>query len=235
MADDGHTIDIGPVTIDERLPVADPIDTDAERVVIAGTEHTALTARYLDALVEVDRLRAENEHYNGMECPMGCGCRLGTDDADPADCACDGPCCWDDFNAWLTEGDYSLVPKAEVTVAPPTPCGYCGRPTVAHRLDDGEVALRVLRSLQGHVIEFDADGWAIQHSLSCRTDLLNCPAQKSIKHASALWAEAPRPYGRYTLRAMGDNWVIGLHNLPKDVPVDPEAADLLARLEADRG
>jgi hypothetical protein len=26
-------------------------------------------------------------------CPDGCGCRLGTDDPDARECACDGPCC----------------------------------------------------------------------------------------------------------------------------------------------
>jgi len=25
-------------------------------------------------------------------CPDGCGCRIGTDDADSRDCGCDGPC-----------------------------------------------------------------------------------------------------------------------------------------------
>ena len=26
-------------------------------------------------------------------CPSGCGCRVGSDDPDRHDCACDGPCC----------------------------------------------------------------------------------------------------------------------------------------------
>ena len=26
-------------------------------------------------------------------CPGGCGCRLGTDDADRFECGCDGGCC----------------------------------------------------------------------------------------------------------------------------------------------
>jgi hypothetical protein len=26
-------------------------------------------------------------------CPGGCGCRLGTDDADRTECGCDGGCC----------------------------------------------------------------------------------------------------------------------------------------------
>jgi hypothetical protein len=29
-------------------------------------------------------------------CPDGCGCRLGTEDADARECACGGPCCYDD-------------------------------------------------------------------------------------------------------------------------------------------
>jgi len=28
-------------------------------------------------------------------CPGGCGCRLGTDDADRFECGCDGGCCDD--------------------------------------------------------------------------------------------------------------------------------------------
>jgi hypothetical protein len=30
-------------------------------------------------------------------CPNGCGCRLGTEDADHRDCACDGLCCYDEI------------------------------------------------------------------------------------------------------------------------------------------
>ena len=29
------------------------------------------------------------------KCPEGCGCRLGTGDADARECGCDGPCCTD--------------------------------------------------------------------------------------------------------------------------------------------
>lgn len=29
-------------------------------------------------------------------CPNGCGCRLGTEDADRKECACDGLCCYDE-------------------------------------------------------------------------------------------------------------------------------------------
>jgi len=30
-------------------------------------------------------------------CPNGCGCRLGSEDAEAADCACDGLCCYDEI------------------------------------------------------------------------------------------------------------------------------------------
>jgi hypothetical protein len=30
---------------------------------------------------------------DGPQCPGGCGCRLGTDDADRFECGCDGGCC----------------------------------------------------------------------------------------------------------------------------------------------
>lgn len=30
-------------------------------------------------------------------CPNGCGCRLGSEDADARDCACDGLCCYDEI------------------------------------------------------------------------------------------------------------------------------------------
>lgn len=41
-----------------------------------------------------ERLR---EAHDGLDrwprCPDGCGCRLGTEDADARECACAGPCC----------------------------------------------------------------------------------------------------------------------------------------------
>lgn len=36
------------------------------------------------------------DHYDriaGTLCPGGCGCRLGTDDADRFECGCDEGCC----------------------------------------------------------------------------------------------------------------------------------------------
>lgn len=34
-----------------------------------------------------------NGPQGGSFCPGGCGCRLGTDDADRFECGCDGGCC----------------------------------------------------------------------------------------------------------------------------------------------
>jgi len=56
-------------------------------------------------LDEIHQARRENERLAAdigdlaaqliawPTCPDGCGCRLGTEDADARDCACDGPCC----------------------------------------------------------------------------------------------------------------------------------------------
>lgn len=38
-------------------------------------------------------------------CESGCGCRYGTDDPDARDCACDGPCCEDEHDAWFHDGE----------------------------------------------------------------------------------------------------------------------------------
>ena len=39
-------------------------------------------------------------------CPERCGCRLNTDDADRLDCACGGPCCFDEEDS----GDLEATP-----------------------------------------------------------------------------------------------------------------------------
>jgi hypothetical protein len=36
--------------------------------------------------------RMEAERLQIRPCPGGCGCMLGTDDADRAECGCDGGC-----------------------------------------------------------------------------------------------------------------------------------------------
>jgi hypothetical protein len=33
-------------------------------------------------------------------CEAGCGCRYGTQDPDQRDCACGGPCCMAEPDAW---------------------------------------------------------------------------------------------------------------------------------------
>lgn len=62
MADDGHTINVGPVTIGEPLPVAvaDPIDTDAVRRIVASGPRPSYADTIDQLCGEVDRLRAEN-------------------------------------------------------------------------------------------------------------------------------------------------------------------------------
>lgn len=51
-------------------------------------------------------------------CPSGCGCRRGTNDPDRLDCACDGPCCFDeDWDQPFCDGgdhhDYQLSHRSE--------------------------------------------------------------------------------------------------------------------------
>lgn len=62
MADhDGHTVNVGPVTIGEPLPVADPIDIDA--TVVSLLRSYGPNERDINVICnEVDRLRSENEH-----------------------------------------------------------------------------------------------------------------------------------------------------------------------------
>jgi hypothetical protein len=40
---------------------------------------------------------------DALLCPTGCGCRIGTEDADRADCGCDGPCCWDSWDDFMAD------------------------------------------------------------------------------------------------------------------------------------
>jgi hypothetical protein len=44
-----------------------------------------------------DREACDAEVQTVPLCPNGCGCRLGTSDADARDCACDGLCCYDEI------------------------------------------------------------------------------------------------------------------------------------------
>jgi hypothetical protein len=40
----------------------------------------------------IGRHIAESAELAWPVCPEGCGCRLGTDNADARECGCDGPC-----------------------------------------------------------------------------------------------------------------------------------------------
>jgi hypothetical protein len=67
------------------------------------TDHPALVPFVMLApdVRELDRKYAEAIRETAAElvlggfppCPGGCGCRLGTDDADRSGCGCDGGCC----------------------------------------------------------------------------------------------------------------------------------------------
>jgi hypothetical protein len=53
---------------------------------ITSREHWARAGALRDVLRYIDR-------EAGRMCPGGCGCRLGTDDADRRECGCDEGCC----------------------------------------------------------------------------------------------------------------------------------------------
>lgn len=65
---DGHTINVGPVTIGEPLPkaVADPIDTDAVRRIVASGPRPSYADTIDQLCGEVDRLRAENDRLRAV-------------------------------------------------------------------------------------------------------------------------------------------------------------------------
>ena len=45
-----------------------------------------------------------------------------------------------------------------------------------------------------HVVDVQPDGWAIQHPLACRPDLISCPVHRA---AMAQWSDPPGPVGRW--------------------------------------
>lgn len=76
-----------------RRKAAAAADREAEAV----PEH-GLAEQLREARRTADELRDEltelrEQMTTWPTCPDGCGCRLGTEDADAHDCACDGPCC----------------------------------------------------------------------------------------------------------------------------------------------
>lgn len=44
------------------------------------------------AMLRADLADAEAQLARWPKCPAGCGCRIGTEDADARECGCDGPC-----------------------------------------------------------------------------------------------------------------------------------------------
>lgn len=69
-----------------RLTAADRELTRAE----AAGMPAGVLVPLVDALSEAV---SEYRRESGSPCPAGCGCRLGTDDADARECGCDGGCC----------------------------------------------------------------------------------------------------------------------------------------------
>lgn len=56
--------------------------------------------RALLAILDAERARPA---IDVARCPAGCGCRLWSEDADAADCGCDGPCCWDSWDDFMRD------------------------------------------------------------------------------------------------------------------------------------
>lgn len=63
-------------------------------------------------------------------------------------------------------------------------------------------------SSEQHVIEIRADGWTIQHPLSCRPRLFECPVNRA---AEATLDGPPAPAGRYEcgVNDIGDRFLLG--------------------------
>ncbi|MEH0823440.1 MULTISPECIES: DUF6085 family protein [unclassified Micromonospora] len=79
-----------------------------------------------------------------------------------------------------------------------------------------ELAEEIIRaadaaSSETHVIEIRADGWTIQHPLSCRPDLFNCPVNRVGEAEMASLDCPPAPPGRYEcgINDLGDRFLLG--------------------------
>lgn len=86
---------------------------------------------------------------------------------------------------------------------------------VAHRLAAGARVLvgevERLRALLGsddgrHIVEFRADGWTIQHPLSCRPNLFACEVNRA---AGRELTEPPAELGVFACRIEGGRFVVG--------------------------
>jgi 5'-deoxynucleotidase YfbR-like HD superfamily hydrolase len=80
------------MTADELQSVLDRQRADI--AVYAGEFAALMDLRDETAARLITSLR-EREAAGHPPCPGGCGCRLGTDDADRRECGCDGGCCGD--------------------------------------------------------------------------------------------------------------------------------------------
>ncbi|MEU4592903.1 DUF6085 family protein [Micromonospora aurantiaca (nom. illeg.)] len=79
-----------------------------------------------------------------------------------------------------------------------------------------ELAEEVIRaadaaSSETHVIEIRPDGWTIQHPLSCRPDLFNCPVNRVGEAEMGSLNCPPAPPGRYEcgINDLGDRFLLG--------------------------
>jgi NTP pyrophosphatase (non-canonical NTP hydrolase) len=94
---------LGPKTNDRRLAILteevgevarelndaeiDGRPVDRDKLVRELIQVGAMAATWVEAL------EGQAARQNRSLCPGGCGCRLGTDDADARECGCDGGCC----------------------------------------------------------------------------------------------------------------------------------------------
>lgn len=82
---------------DEQRDAADPVPDDAEVAYEQWIEHRDPASVGSMAGFTAGWQAAVTAASGWPLCPNGCGCRLGTEDADRRDCACDGLCCYDEI------------------------------------------------------------------------------------------------------------------------------------------
>ena len=71
-------------------------------------------------LLRADLADAEAQLARWPRCPEGCGCRLGTEDADARECACDGPCCMEcRENGYPDAPSYRDIPRENPGIEEP--------------------------------------------------------------------------------------------------------------------
>ncbi|WFF07226.1 DUF6085 family protein [Micromonospora sp. WMMD1076] len=79
-----------------------------------------------------------------------------------------------------------------------------------------ELAEEIIRaadaaSSEKHIIEIRPDGWTIQHPLSCRPNLFDCPVNRAGEAEMASLKCPPAPPGRYEcfVNDLGDRFLLG--------------------------